>query len=113
MDVAGDDRPNVELLGELPQGRVPPRVATLVGTLELDEEALAAECSGKSRSGIRVAHRDSASGAAGEAHEPVVQLLEETLIESGIRCWLGFLSHRTRVCVRCRDQPAEVRVPLR
>ena len=70
MNVAGDDRPDAERLGKIAQACVAARVATLVRTLELDEEALAAECAGQPRGSIRVAHRDSVPRAAGEADEP-------------------------------------------
>ena len=89
------------------------RVAALVGTLELDEETLAAECAGQPRGSVRVAHRDSVPRAAGEADEPVVQLLEQTLIECRVRRRLGFLSFSPRLRMCSRDQPAEIRVPLR
>jgi hypothetical protein len=51
--------------------------------------------------------------APGEADEPVVQLFEQALVQCGICRRLGFPSDRSRVCVRRRDQPAEVRVALR
>ena len=83
MNIAGDDRPDAERLGKIAQACVAARVATLVRTLELDEEALAAECAGQSRGSIRVAHREPVPRAAGEADEPSVQLCEQRRIERG------------------------------
>ena len=47
VDVARDDRPDAERLGEIAQTCVAARVAALVRTLELDEEPLAAESAGR------------------------------------------------------------------
>src|SRR6187401_377362 len=95
MNVTGDDRPDAERLGEIAQACIAARVATLVRSLELDEETLAAECAGQSRGSIRVAHRDSVPRAAGEADEPVIQLFEQALVQCGIRRRLGFPSNQS------------------
>src|SRR5512133_4186599 len=92
MDITGDDRPDAKRLGKIAQACIATRVATLVRTLELDEEALAAECVGQSRGSIRVAHRESVPRAAGEADEPVIQLFEQALVQCGICRRLGFPS---------------------
>jgi hypothetical protein len=98
MDITGDDRPDAARLGKIAQACIAARVATLVRTLELDEEALAAECAASRAAafGLRTATRACATG---EADEPVVQLLEQTLIQCGIRRGLGFSPDRP--CAAC------------
>ena len=49
---------------------------------------------------------------AGEADEPVVELLEQSLVERRIRRRLRLLSLRPRVRVRSGNQAAEVRITL-
>ena len=71
----------LQRLGEIAQRCVAARVAALVRTLELDEEAVAAEGVGEPRGRVRVVHGEPVAGAAGEADEPVVQLLEPALVE--------------------------------
>ena len=113
MNVARDECRDAEYAGEIAQTGVAARVATLVRTLELDEEAVRAEGTGKARGTVGVAHRDSVPRAAGEADEPLVQLLEQVWIERRIHGRLTFFSFRPRVRMRSRDQPAQVRVPGR
>src|SRR6266540_5038335 len=97
MDVAGDDRPHAERGGEIAQQRVPGPVASFVRTLKLDEEAVAAEGSREPRGGVRIAHGESVARAAGQADEPIVQLLQQLLVERRIGRRLAFLSRRARV----------------
>jgi hypothetical protein len=113
MHVPCDDRRHTEHLGEIAQTGVAPRVAALVRSLELDEEAVRAEGACQPRGGVRVAHRDAVPRATGEADEPFVQLLEQTVIECRIRGRLTLSSFRPRARVRSRDQAAEIRVSLR
>ena len=110
--VAGDDGLDAERLGEVAQRSVAAHVAALVGPLQLDEEAVAAEGLREPRGRVRVAHGEPVARAAGEADEPFVQLLEQRLVERG-RHGLGLASRRSRVLVRSREQPAEVRVAAR
>src|SRR6266702_1261055 len=72
MDVAGDDRRDAELLGETAEGGVVARVAALVRSLELDEEAVRSEGTCQTRGAVRIAHRYSVPRAPGKTHEPVV-----------------------------------------
>ena len=100
VDVAGRHRLHAEGLGEIAQCCVAPRIAALVRTLKLDEEALTAERRGEPGGGIRIAHGQAVAGAAGQADESFVAL--------------GELVQRKRrleaiVRVREREQPAEVR----
>ena len=110
--VAGDDRLDAERLGEVAQGRVAARVAALERALELDVEPARAERAGEPGGGVRVAHGEPVAGAAGEADEPLVQLLEQRLVERGL-ARLVLASRRPRVRPGGGEQPAEVRVALR
>ena len=83
VHVAGGDRAHAERLGEVAERGVAARVAALVRALQLDVEAVAAEHAGKVRGGVRVEHGEPVPRAAGEADEPVVQLLEEADVERG------------------------------
>ena len=77
--------------------RVAARVAALVRTLQLDEEAVAAERVREPRCCVRVAHREAVARAAGEADEPFVQLLEQLLVERR-RQRLAVLLRRVCAC---------------
>src|SRR5919108_3573119 len=112
MDVAGRDRRHAQRRGEVAQERVPPRVAALVRTLQLDEETVAAECARKPPGCVRVPNREAVTGTPGEADEPLVQLLQQRLFQCRLGGRLRLLALRSGVRMRRRDQPAEVRVPL-
>ena len=81
--ISRDDGLDAERLGEVAQRRVAAHVAALVGPLQLDEEPLAAEGLREPRRRVRIAHGEPVARAAGEADEPVVQLLEQRLVERG------------------------------
>ena len=70
VDVAGRDRLDAEVLGEVAQETEPPRVSPLERPLQLDVEALAAEGACQARRGVRVEEPETAPRAAGEADEP-------------------------------------------
>ena len=110
--VSRDDGLDAERLGEVAQRCVAAHVAALVGPLQLDEEPLAAEGLREPRRRVRIAHGEPVARAAGEADEPVVQLLEQRLVERG-RHGLRLASRRPRVLVRGGEQPAEICVPAR
>ena len=76
VGVAGRDRRDAERLGELAKRCVSPGVASLVRALELDEEPLAAEGAREPGGLVRMADGETVARAAGEADEPLVQLLE-------------------------------------
>src|SRR5581483_2470653 len=87
---------------------VPPRVASLIRSLELDVEMVAAEDTGKPRSRIRIVDGEPVPSTTGETDEPLVQLVEQRRVECGrqrLRALLG-----TRLRMGCGQQPAEVRV---
>ncbi len=110
VDVAGRDRRHAERLGEVAERRVPAGVAALERPLELDVEAVAAERPREARGRVRVADGEPVAGAAGQADEAGVALLQHGQVEPrGER--LGALL-RTGLRVRRGQQPAEVRVPL-
>ena len=111
VDVAGDDRLDLERLRELAEPGVPPHVSPLEGPLELDEEPLAAEGLRQARGGIRVPDGEPEARAAGEADEPFVQLLEQRLVERRLERRLALL--RPGVRVRRGQQAAEIRVAAR
>ena len=62
VDVAGGDGGDPEVLGEVAESRVAADVAALVGTLQLDEEALAAERRASRGGRVRVAHGEAVDG---------------------------------------------------
>ena len=69
VHVAGGDRADAEGLRERPERGVPASVAPLVGSLELDEEAVAAEGAGEAGGRVRIADGEPVPRAAGEADE--------------------------------------------
>ncbi len=85
VHVAGGDRRDAERRSEVAQECVSPCVAALVGTLELDVEAVASECTGEPCRRVRVAHCHAVACAAGKTDEPLVQLFEQVLVER----WIG------------------------
>ena len=93
---------------ELAQVRVAARVAALVRPLQLDVEAVVPEGAREPSGRVRVADREPVAGAAGEADESLVQLLEQRLVEA--RRHRLAVRRVARVRVRRRQQPAEVRV---
>ena len=111
VHVAGRDRAHVQRLREVAQRRVSSRVAALVRPLQLDEEVVVAKGSREPRRRVRVADGKPVARAAGEADEPVVQLLEQALVEARRQRLTPFF--RPRVRVRCGQEPAEVRVAPR
>ena len=74
VDVAGRDGLHAEVLGEVAQKAEPTCVSSLERPLELDEEALAAEGAREASGRVRVEQPETASCAAREADEAVVQL---------------------------------------
>ena len=111
VHVAGGDGVHLQRLGEVAQGCVAAHVAAFVRTLDLDEEAVAAEGAGDARCRVRVAHGEPVARAAGEADETVVQLLEPARVERRRQRLSSLLRPRARMSVG--DEPAEVRVALR
>ena len=106
VNVAGRDRPDTEVLGEIAQETESPRVAPLERPLELDVEALATEGTCETYGRVRVEQSKAATRAAGEAHEPLVQFGDDLeRHRRGQR--LAVLVPRTprsRMC--CREQAA-------
>ena len=72
--VAGGDGPDAERFGEVAQCRVAACVAALVGALQLDVEAVAAEGGGDAGGRVRVDDAEAVPRAAGEADEALVPL---------------------------------------
>ena len=96
-------------LGELAQRGVSALVAALVGTLQLDEEALRPEGAGQLANGVRLAHAQPVPGAARETDEALVSL-DQLPDGKSRRPQLPLPPGRSSVRVRAREQPAEVRV---
>jgi len=109
VHVARHDRGHAEHAGEVPQRCVAAHVAALVGTLELDVEALGAEGPGEVGGGVGIAHAEAAAGTAREAHEALVQLLKERGLERRLP-QLRLVSRWPRACMGGGEEPAEVRV---
>ena len=112
VDVPRRDRLDAEVLGEVAERRVPPRVAPLVRALELDEEALAAERRREPRGAARVAEREPVAGTAREADEPLVQLGERLERNGGLEEHAVLLPRGTSPGMRRGEDAAEVRVAL-
>ena len=106
VDVARHERRHAERLGEVAQRGVAACIPALVRTLQLDEEAIAAECLREPGGGVRVADCEAVACAAGHADEALVQLFEQRLVERWSRGRLGFPSRRPRVRVRCGEEAA-------
>jgi len=104
VNVAGHDRLDSERLGELAQLEVPARVSALVRALELDEEPVTAESLRQTCRCVRVAHRKSVSGAAGEADESFRMFGEERRVERR-RQQFALAPERPGVRVRSREEP--------
>ena len=73
VDVAGRDRLDAEVLGEVAQEPEAPRVSPLERPLELDVEALAAERAARRAAAFGIEEPEPAPRAAGEADEPLVR----------------------------------------
>ena len=89
---------------------MPSRVAPLERALELDEEALATECSCKSGGAVRVAEREPVARAPREADEALVQLGDGRERDGGLEEDAMLLALGARPRVRGREDAAEVRV---
>jgi hypothetical protein len=111
VDVPRGDRLDAERVGEVAQACVPARVAALEGALQLDVEAVAAECVRQPRRRVRIAHGKAVARAARKTDEPLVQLLEQCLVEPRRRRLA--VRRVSRVRVRGGQEPAEVRVAAR
>ncbi len=111
VDVARDDRLDPQRLREIPKTRVSPHVAPLERPLELDEEALAPERPCQPGGGVRVPHPEPEPRAARQAHQTVVQLLQQRLVQGRIPRRLSLLRPGCRM--RGRQEPAEVCVAAR
>ena len=83
VDVAGGDRGHPELLGEVAESDVPAHVAAGEGPLELDEEALAAECLREVRRFVRPVDGEAVTRTAREADQAARVLLDERLAHGG------------------------------
>ena len=64
MHVPGGDGVDAEVLCKIAECGVAAHVASLEGTLQLDEEAIAAECMGERVNCMRITRRKSEAGAA-------------------------------------------------
>jgi hypothetical protein len=84
VDVAGGDRADSELAGEVAERGVAARIAAGVRALELDEEAVAAEGAREPGGRVGVHDGEAVAGAAGEADESLVVLGEEVGVEARI-----------------------------
>ncbi len=110
VDVTGHHCLDAQGLGEIPEPGVAPHVSPLERALQLDEEAIAPKRLCQARGGVRILHGEPEPRAARQADDPLVQLLEQSLVERRIQ------RNATRPRIRSsprmgrRQQPAEVRV---
>ena len=84
VDVSRRDRLDPEVLREMAKRRVTPRIPSLVRSLELDEEALAAERGGEPRGAVLVVEREAVTCTAREADEALVQLCDRLEGDCGL-----------------------------
>ena len=84
VDVARDDGLEAAVGGEVAQERVPARVATFEGALQLDVEALGPERARELDGRVRVADGEAVARAAGEADEALGVALEDLLVDPGL-----------------------------
>ena len=77
MDVAGDDRLDARVLGEIAQECVPLGVPALERPLQLDVEAVGAERVRQLGGSVWVADAEPIARAAGEADKPLGKLGEQ------------------------------------
>jgi hypothetical protein len=110
VHVARDDGLDADRLRQLPQRVVAPRVAPLVGTLELDEQTVPTEDGGQFGGAVRVPDREPVPRAAGEADETLVVRREQMPVEARRH---RFRRLQTRLTVSRGQQSAEVRVAAR
>ena len=110
VDVPGRDGLDAEMLGQVAERRVPPRVAALVRTLQLDEEPLRAERRGEPRCAMLVVEREPVARAPGEADEALVQLRDGLERDAGRERLPIFAARSPRAGMRRGEDPAEVRV---
>ena len=101
VHVPRGDGLHAERLGELAQCGVAARVAALVRALELDEEAIAPERSGKPGGGVGIADGEAVAGATGQADEAPAAHRELFERQRRLEPVIG---------MREREEPAEVRV---
>jgi hypothetical protein len=110
MDVAGCDRLDAQVLGEIAEQIIAMRVAALEGPLQLDEEAIAPECAGQPSGGVGIADAETEPRATGEANEPLRELGDELECDRR-RKRLTILPPRPpRARMRGGQEPAEVRL---
>jgi hypothetical protein len=110
VDVAGCDRLDAQVLGEVAKQGVAMHVAALEGPLQLDEEAIQPECVGQPGGGVGIADAETEPRATGEADEPLRELGDE-LGRNRRRTRLPvFAARASRACMRGGQKPAEVRV---
>ena len=112
MDVARRNRLDPELVGKRAERGEPSRVATLVGALQLDEEALSPERLREPGRGRRVAERDPEARATGETHDPFPPLDDVLERDGGWQQHSMLLPGRPRAGMREGEDAAEVRVAL-
>ena len=96
MDVAGDDRLDARVLGEIAQECVPLGVPALERPLQLDVEAVGAEGVRQPGRSVWVADAEPVARAPGEADKPFRKLGEQGRVERG-RQQLSFLWSCARV----------------
>ena len=107
VDVAGDERADAGVRGEIAEECVPARIAALERPLQLDEEAVGSERAGELDGGVRVADAEPVARAAREADEAVVQLRQQRRVERG-RQQLSCSPRKIGICgsrFRSRQNP--------
>jgi hypothetical protein len=113
VHVSCGDGADAERLGERAQGGVAACVSAGIGALELDVEALAPEDAREAGAGGRVRDREAVTGAAGEADETLVPLLEEGEVEARVQALVrvggGEEAAEVRVAARALDKERDVR----
>jgi hypothetical protein len=113
VHVAGGDGADAQRVGERAQRGVAAGVPAGVGALELDVEALAPEGAGEAGGRVRARDCEAVTGAAGEADEALVPLLEESEVEARVQALVrvggGEEAAKVRVAARGLDEERDVR----
>ena len=110
VDVSRRDGLDPEVLGQVAERGVPPGVAPLVRSLELDEEPLPPERGCEPGRACRVAEREPVARAAGEADEALVELGDRRERHGGLEQDAVLLPLGSRARMRGGEDPAQVRV---
>jgi hypothetical protein len=108
VDVTRRDRLHAEVLGEITEKCVAPRVPSLERPLELDVESIRPKCGCKRRGRIRVDDSQPTPGAAGEANKSLGELQGRLERDPGREWFPVFFPRPPRSGMGGGEQAAEI-----